>query len=273
MLDDAAVREAFHVVLLRKLVERVDPGLFRLKGGVNLRLFFGSVRYSEDIDLDGDDRARPALRRELGRLLHDPALLRQLAATGIRGIEARTGPNKDTDTTLRYKMRVVSPGGVPLPSKVEVSFRKVGSPEDTALDEADERIVSQYLGSGDLPLRVAHYTLMPAVKQKLAALGLRTEIQSRDVFDLALLARGSVDTLDLAFLRRSLNDDTLGEARNRALALSFEQYRDTVVEFLDPAERASLATERAWDEQRLFAVELIEAIVARSSPNEGDIPK
>jgi len=273
MLDDAAVREAFHVVLLRKLVERVDPGLFRLKGGVNLRLFFGSVRYSEDIDLDGDDRARPALRRELGRLLHDPALLRQLAATGIRGIEARTGPNKDTDTTLRYKMRVVSPGGVPLPSKVEVSFRKVGSPEDTALDEADERIVSQYLGSGDLPLRVAHYTLMPAVKQKLAALGLRTEIQSRDVFDLALLARGSVDTLDLAFLRRSLNDDTLGEARNRALALSFEQYRDTVVEFLDPAERASLATERAWDEQRLFAVELIDAIVARSSPNEGDIPK
>ena len=79
--------------------------------------------------------------------------------------------------------------------------------------------------------------------------------------------------MDLAFLRRSLNDDTLGEARNRALTLSFEQYRDTVVEFLDPAERASLATQRAWDEQRLFAVELMEAIVAQSSPNEGEIPK
>src|SRR3972149_5559405 len=260
MLDDVAVREAFHVVLLRELVRRVNPSLFRLKGGVNLRLFFGSVRYSEDMDLDGDDRARPAL-------------LRQLAARGIRGIEARTGPNKDTETTLRYKMRVVSPGGVPLPGKVEVSFRKRGSPEDAAMDAADEKIVSQYLGSGDLPLRVAHYTLMPAVKQKIAALGLRTEVQARDVFDLARLARNSVDTLDLAFLRRSLNDDTLGEARNRALTLSFAQYRDTVVEFLDPAERLSLATERAWDEQRLFAVELIEAIVAQSSPNEGEIPK
>jgi len=89
MLDDVAVREAFHVVLLRELVRRVNPSLFRLKGGVNLRLFFGSVRYSEDMDLDGDDRARPALRREVGRLLQDPALLRQLAARGIRGIEAR----------------------------------------------------------------------------------------------------------------------------------------------------------------------------------------
>lgn len=273
MLDDAAVREAFHTVLLRKLVDRVNPSLFRLKGGVNLRLFFGSLRYSEDMDLDGDDRARPALRREIGRLLRDPALLRQLADSGIRGIEARTGPNKDTETTLRYKMRVVSPGGVPLSSKVEVSFRKAGSPEHAAMDDADARIVSQYLGSGDLPLRVAHYTLMPAVKQKIAALALRAEVQARDVFDLALIARKNFDALDLAFLRRSLSDATLGEARNRALMLSYERYRDTVVEFLDPAERLSLATERAWDEQRLFAIDLIDAIVAHASPSEGAIPK
>lgn len=117
MLDDAAVREAFHVVLLRKLAERVNTALFRLKGGVNLRLFFGSVRYSEDMDLDGHDRARAALRREVGRPLRDPSLLRHLAERGIRGIDGRTGPNKDTETTLRYKMRVVSPGGVPSPAK------------------------------------------------------------------------------------------------------------------------------------------------------------
>jgi hypothetical protein len=91
MLDDAAVREAFHTVLLRKLVDRVNPSLFRLKGGVNLRLFFGSLRYSEDMDLDGDDRARPALRREIGRLLRDPVLLRQLADSGIRGLRREPG--------------------------------------------------------------------------------------------------------------------------------------------------------------------------------------
>src|SRR5260370_32602256 len=123
MLDDVAVREAVHVHLLHELVRRVDPTLVRLKGGVNLRLFFGSARYSEDLDLDSDSRARPALRREVGRVLHDAAFLRRLAVLGIRGIEARPGPNKDTETTLRYKARVVSQGGVPLPTKVEVSYR------------------------------------------------------------------------------------------------------------------------------------------------------
>lgn len=97
------------------------------------------------------------------------------------------------------------------------------------------------------------------MKQKIAALALRREVQARDVFDLALIARRSVGTSDLVFLRRKLDDATLNEARNRALTLSFGQYRDTVVEFLDPAERVSLATERAWDDQRLFAVDLIDA--------------
>src|SRR6266487_3832121 len=220
MLDDVAVREGFHVHLLRALVERINPSLFRLKGGVNLRLFFGSIRYSEDIDLDGDQRARPALRREVGRLLHDAAFLRQLAALGIRGIEARSGPNKDTETMLRYKARVVSPGGVPLPTKVEVSYRSEESAEEATLEAADERITSQYLSSANRPLSVMHYTLMPAVRQKIAALALRAEVQARDVFDLALLAHGDTDRLDLPFLRSRLTDDSLREAHRRALSLA-----------------------------------------------------
>ena len=260
MLDDVAVREAFHVLLLQELVRRIDPNLFRLKGGVNLRLFFGSLRYSEDIDLDGDQGARPALRREVGSLLHDAVFLRQLAALGIRGIEARPGPNKDTETTLRYKMRVVSPGGVPLPTKVEVSYRKEGPAEEATFEAADERVTSQYLSSADRPLRVAHYALMPAVRQKIAALGLRAEVQARDVFDLSLLARKSAETLDLLFLRRDLNEDTLREAHRRALSLPYDQYRGTVVEFLDPLQRAGLGSESAWDEQRLFVARLIEDI-------------
>ncbi len=127
------------------------------------------------MDLDGEPRARAALRGEVRALISDSAFLRTLAGLGIRGIEARSAPNKDTDTTLRYKMRVVSQGGVPLPT--------------------------------------------------------------------------------------SLTDQTLREARDRALNLSFEQYRGTVVEFLDPSERARLGTADVWDEQRLFVVELIEAIL------------
>jgi hypothetical protein len=46
-----ALREGFHVVLLRALAERLQGRDWVLKGGTNLRLYFGSIRFSEDIDL------------------------------------------------------------------------------------------------------------------------------------------------------------------------------------------------------------------------------
>jgi len=45
--------EMFHLVFLRALAAKgEDKSLFALKGGCNLRFFFQSVRYSEDIDID-----------------------------------------------------------------------------------------------------------------------------------------------------------------------------------------------------------------------------
>jgi predicted nucleotidyltransferase component of viral defense system len=51
---DSPVRtvEQFHLLFLAQLGRRVDKGLFVLKGGCNLRFFHGSIRYSEDMDLD-----------------------------------------------------------------------------------------------------------------------------------------------------------------------------------------------------------------------------
>jgi predicted nucleotidyltransferase component of viral defense system len=59
-----ALREGFHVVLLRALAERLQGRDWVLKGGTNLRLYFGSIRFSEDIDLDvGKDVAGAMQRR------------------------------------------------------------------------------------------------------------------------------------------------------------------------------------------------------------------
>lgn len=51
-LSDVQVVELFHVAFLDVLSRRLQPDRYVLKGGVNLRYFFGSPRYSEDIDLD-----------------------------------------------------------------------------------------------------------------------------------------------------------------------------------------------------------------------------
>jgi len=46
-----ALREGFHVVAARALAERLARTRLGSESGTNLRLYFGSIRFSEDIDL------------------------------------------------------------------------------------------------------------------------------------------------------------------------------------------------------------------------------
>jgi len=52
MLSDAQIREVFHFCFLERLLKLSDPRIYALKGVVNLRFFFNSPRYSEDMDID-----------------------------------------------------------------------------------------------------------------------------------------------------------------------------------------------------------------------------
>ena len=91
MLTDTQAREAFHFTLLRRLVGQVPEGL-RLKGGVNLRLFFGSVRYSEDMDLDADLRLQPRLVDQLQRIIVAPDYRKELLQLGIEDVSTAPSP-------------------------------------------------------------------------------------------------------------------------------------------------------------------------------------
>lgn len=44
--------ELLHLAFLQVLASQVDPARYVVKGGANLRLFVGSPRRSQDIDLD-----------------------------------------------------------------------------------------------------------------------------------------------------------------------------------------------------------------------------
>jgi len=52
MYTHLQLREVFHLEFLRWFGKRVRTNYYALKGGVNLRFFFNSFRYSEDMDLD-----------------------------------------------------------------------------------------------------------------------------------------------------------------------------------------------------------------------------
>ena len=97
----------------RMLADCLEHDLWAVKGGVNLRAFFDSIRFSEDLDLDVVPIKRQAIKTHLMRILKAQAFLRRLRAIGIQDL--LTGEkeiSKDTATTLRLSRQLVV-GGAP----------------------------------------------------------------------------------------------------------------------------------------------------------------
>lgn len=255
-----AARELVHLLILRELVGLRGGSGVTVKGGVNLRLFFGSVRYSEDMDLDGTAQASAAIRHFLKGMFEDRGFSRRLQRFGLRGLDPGEGPNKDTETTFRYKFGVMVAGSVQYPTKVEVSFRKPHPADRVVVEVPDPGILREY---GLEALEVRHYALEAAVRQKLQALGGRREVQARDVFDLHVLVPHPPTEALLEFLADDLRRELLKEAHERALTITYGKYEGQVFEFLGEDTQAQYHGEGRWDEMRLQVAALIEAVLKR----------
>ena len=286
MLTPVSAREAFHVLLLEYLIARLrpeSPSAFALKGGVNLRLYFGSPRYSQDIDFDAEPRLRSALRTAIRQGLQDPDIRRAFVELGGDDVRVPADPVKDTATTLRFKFGVVL-AGVDHPTKIEVSFRQRAALDVAVAEAAPSSLVDPYRVPAPIlapaprrargrspvvtqepippgPLVLPHYPRLPALRQKIGALAGRTEVQARDVFDLSVLGAGDVDAADAAQLRAALSTSTLREAQARTFQITYAEYRDQVLEYLDDADRAAFEGPGRWDELCLTAGALIERLL------------
>jgi hypothetical protein len=274
VLSDVAAREAFHVLLIEYLAKQLGPRLV-LKGGVNLRLFFESPRYSQDIDFDATPDTRSAAKAAISKSLRDPHLRRLFVELGGGDIRVPERPSKDTDTTLRYKFGIVTSGGIDLPTKIEISFRPRPSLDAPVVDSVAPSLADGYRsvahgrsasprGSATTPalpvLMVLHYGRIPAIRQKVEALALRNEVQSRDIFDLDVLHATRLDTAEADRLRKNLTDRVLREAAVRALEIPFAAYRDEVLDYLDPADVIRYDDATAWDDMCLNAYALAEQL-------------
>jgi predicted nucleotidyltransferase component of viral defense system len=262
ILDGRQAREAFHLLLLDELSSRLDGDLWAVKGGVNLRVFFGSVRYSEDIDLDVSPIKRRAVRKILIDVLESGSFLRRLRLLGIQ--ELRTGTNsvsKDTDTTLRINRQIVV-GGVPFSTAIEVSFRPPHAEDRREMATLDQRLTDRYLVAGAVA-RAPHYVRTAAIAQKINALAHRTAVQARDVFDLCWLTQAELTESERTHLAQRVDGETLAQAQARALSMTFPEYRDQVVEYLDRAESQAFASEADWERQQLHVAELVDDLLVR----------
>src|SRR5207248_3307981 len=122
MLSDRQAVELFHLHFVRLLCSGPDKDRFPIKGGCNLRFFFESVRYSEDIDIDVVRIPVHALKEKVNRILEGPALALPLKSRGI-SVGDVSAP-KQTETTQRWKVGLALEGrSLPLHTKLEFSRR------------------------------------------------------------------------------------------------------------------------------------------------------
>jgi predicted nucleotidyltransferase component of viral defense system len=250
--DPLQTREVFHLAFLRALARSVPVSTWVVKGGCNLRFYFGSIRYSEDMDLDVSGLPVHTLREKVITVLNSSGLTDTLRIYGIDRVQPpEVTRAKQTETVQRFKIHLFTTGGEDLFTKVEFSRRGFDSPVLT------ESVSPPVLAAYRMPPLIApHYGAAAAVRQKVHALVTRRQPEARDVFDLyTLSSRLGVTNREVT---GGLSRRAIPQARERIYAIGYEQYRDTVISFLGPEDRAAYDSSQFWDEIRLRAVSTLE---------------
>lgn len=228
--------ELFHLLFLSQLGRKVDKKLYALKGGCNMRFYFKSIRYSQDMDLDIQTIHKDTLFKNVNKLLHSVPFRNILQAQGM-GILNISTP-KQTPTTQRWKIELKSKyTALPLHTKVEFSRREFE--DDTIYEPIDSQIIREY---SILPFMVNHYSIQSMFRQKVRALALRKEPQSRDIFDLYLLIGSGhhfkLDKNTIAILE---------DAKYKAKGITFEDFKGQVIAYLADDLQKEYDDVSVWD--------------------------
>ncbi len=247
-LTDAQVIEFFHLAFLQVLQSRVGQDNYVLKGGTNLRYFYESLRYSEDIDLDAVSIEPWRLEAKIDDVLSSPATAILIRSQGLT-IAQVTKP-KQTETTQRWKLSLQG-GGHREPIRTKIEFSHRSADPRRVLGAVPDRVVAPYAVR---PPTMQHYSADAAIEQKVIALVKRSETQARDVFDLELLLRQHRDGMSL-----SIDPNIIDLATQRISELPFGAFQTQVLPFLD-MEVAELYDRDGWGRMQTFVADRLRAL-------------
>ena len=241
--------EVFHLILLNHLGRKLDKQKWALKGGCNLRFFFRSPRYSDDMDLDVQGVPVDVLREKVNSILSGKPFKTILEVHGI-SIE-HTTEHKQTETTQRWKFGLTVPGlEQPVPTKIEFSRR--GLESGSVFESVSPEIIRFY----ELPPLMANHYPAPVVwRQKIGAILSRTTPQARDVFDLYLLLEAGL--ISTATPTADKKPD-IAQIRENVLAVDFGQFKSQVVSYLESGLQPHYDSEETWDAMRWRVIEALE---------------
>lgn len=219
-----ALREFFHLALLRHLATRLSGRDYAVKGGICLRFFHRSPRLSQDMDVDIVANVRmKTLQNAVDSILEGQAFAATLLQQGITRITA--SKPKQTETTQRWKAALYAGAGEPLSTKVEFSRRHDRIVCATGMPDAE--LLRQYRMT---PFAAQFYGAAAMTVQKIAALASPSRYALRDLFDLHHLLRVTlVKPEDAAKL---LETKTLESAGDKVGRFTFGDFKEQVLPYL-----------------------------------------
>jgi predicted nucleotidyltransferase component of viral defense system len=232
-----ATVELFHLIFLRHFGERVGKDLYAVKGGCNLRFFFQSIRYSEDLDIDAHTISPETLRSNVRKIISGRTFIANLRA---REIEIKhLSESKQTDTTQRWKIILEDVTvGREVPTKIEFSRRDFN--RETVFEAVEGEMIARYKL---YPIFVSHYSKNSALEQKILALIKRSITQARDVFDIDLLLNGGAQVSNTLCSREELEN-----AKLNLLSLDFDSFKGQVVAYLEPNYQQIYDHRDSWEQ-------------------------
>src|SRR3989338_1662558 len=242
--------ELFHLLFLKYLEGKLDKNIYALKGGANLRFFFKSIRYSEDIDFDVRIVAKNTLQQKITKLLKSQPFAQILSSKGIEIVHLREA--KQTDTTQRWKLNLRVPtSALPLPTKIEFSRRTMT--EKTIFEAIDTDIIQRYQL---YPILANHYTAEAAFCQKINALISRAETQARDIFDLKWLIDLKVNTKILPSSTKAKVKDAIENIKS----IGFSEFKSQVIVYLMPEYQEYYDSLNRWRELQTQVIHTLQKL-------------
>ena len=237
--------EYFHLIFLDHLGRKIDKRLYTLKGGCNLRFYFQSFRYSEDIDFDIQIINSTTLRKNITAILESKSLTNILHTNEITITNISTP--KQTETTQRWKISLKI-AGLNSDAHTKIEFSRRGKNDGALFEAIDSSITQQYLLP---PIFLSHYDRTTAILQKIAALAGRDITQTRDIFDLYLLVGNkpltNFNNISLAMKNRQFK--TLAtKALENLTSINYQDFQSQVVTYLAAEYQKIYSSKEIWQQ-------------------------
>lgn len=241
--------EFFHLVFLDKLSRNIDNSLYAVKGGCNLRFFFNSIRYSEDLDIDAHIISTETLKKKVNKIINETPLQQILKTRGI-SIDAVSLP-KQTQTTQRWKLILKTNASLPINTKIEFSCRH--TLKETLYEPVNASIIQTHQLT---PIFCTHHHVDAAFRQKIEALAGRPQTQARDVFDLFLLINAGAGLTQT----KPINHSVIISAKDNAELITFEAFNSQVVAFLSSEYQEQYHSKTLWQQIVMRVIKELESL-------------